>query len=141
MDLDIDLVMSFCWGKKTFVITLLRDKESLQREQHPYVAQRPQLSPELPLLDVIEDKVRVTLDRHPRQGQPSPCRGVRLGADKVTDIPYDKGLDDHHVAEQVPADYPPWRHRGTGLLGASCPRAQRNFGGVDDGAQEVRDHG
>ena len=57
MDMDIDLVMSSCKGKKTFVIMLLRDTESLQRDQRPYLAQRPELGPDLPLLDVVEDKV------------------------------------------------------------------------------------
>jgi hypothetical protein len=66
MDLDIDLVMSSYKGKKTFVIMLLMDKESRQRGQQPYLAQCLELFPELPLLDVIKDEVRVTLGRRPR---------------------------------------------------------------------------
>jgi hypothetical protein len=52
MDLDIDLVINSYKGKKTFIITLLRDKESQQRGQHPYLAQRLELFPELPLLSM-----------------------------------------------------------------------------------------
>jgi hypothetical protein len=76
MDLDIDLVMSSCRGRKTLVITFLRDKGFLQRERHPSVAERPQLSPELSLLDVIEDEVLVALNGRRRQGRPSPYRAV-----------------------------------------------------------------
>jgi hypothetical protein len=60
MDLDIDLVMSSFKGKKTFVIMVLSDKESRQRDQHPYLAQCLELFPELSLLDVVEDKVEST---------------------------------------------------------------------------------
>jgi hypothetical protein len=140
-DMDIDLIMSSCKGKKTFVITLLRDKESLQRYQRPYLAQRPELGPDLPLLDVVEDKVRVALSRHPHQGDSPHIEGSAPERTRTHASPYDRGLDDRLVTEQVPADYPPWRHRGTDLLCVSCPRARRNFGGARDGELQVGDHG
>jgi hypothetical protein len=107
MDLDIDLVMSSCKGKKTFVITLLRDKESWQRDQCPYLAQRLELGTDLPLLDVVEEELQVALGRRPCQGRPSPYQGVWPGADKVTAGPYVRGLDDRFVTEHRPAEYPP----------------------------------
>jgi hypothetical protein len=53
MDLYIDLVIISCRGKKTLVVTPIKDEKSRQRGRHPYLAQRMELHPDIPLLDVV----------------------------------------------------------------------------------------
>jgi hypothetical protein len=65
-----------------------KGQEFLQRKEiMPLHGSPPLTRPRTPAPEVVEDKVRVTLGGHPRQGRSSPYQGVWHGADKVIATP------------------------------------------------------
>jgi hypothetical protein len=66
MDLAIDLIMRSCKEMKLLSPHAKGQATSAKKGQHPYMALLLELDPGIPLLDVVEDEIQVTLGRHPR---------------------------------------------------------------------------